>query len=582
MQTQSEISLSQERCKTQTKDFCDEERKRRLRDSLVLCMNHLNTLGYVQSAEKIALEAGIGADRFELCDNMSLMRIIVDYEQFFEKKYGFRCKFAKPVPKGTAKPGSKSSIGYGNVLQTGVTSFQTDNGSGGDGASFGLNAFTNKPTSARDNGRPPAVARRKVQSKKDMKPEITSANPKKEGKPDNKKKDIHKKEPKGEFGDGNIDLSLGNGLSINATPISAPQMKNDEVINNNNSKAKKAGANNNNKDGNNGNPLDDTPFPEPAGYKLMEKVPPQLREDFGDLCGVIAREIFTDNTGVTWDDIVGLDGCKRVLREAVVMPLKFPKLFKDKKLLKPWRGVLLHGPPGTGKTLLAKAVASEGTTFFNISASTIVSKWRGDSEKLIRVLFELARYHAPSTIFMDELDSVMTRRSTHDEHEASRRMKTELLVQMDGLIQTDAQVFVLAASNFPFDLDPALLRRLEKRILVPLPEEEDRAEMFRTMLTPDIADSDLPFEDFAKRTKGYSGSDIHLVCKEAAMEPLRRLMNELQEEYGDAYLDIVHEDQLELGMITEEDVNTALSRTKASEAYNPKVYEDWQEKYGVV
>ena len=90
------------------------------------------------------------------------------------------------------------------------------------------------------------------------------------------------------------------------------------------------------------------------------------------------------------------------------------------------------------------------------------------------LLFELARYHAPSTIFMDEMDSVMSRRSTHDEHEASRRMKTELLVQMDGLVQSDAQVFVLAASNFPFDLDPALLRRLEKRILVPLPEEDER------------------------------------------------------------------------------------------------------------
>lgn len=576
MQTQSEISLSQERCKTQTKDFCDEERKRRLRDSLVLCMHHMNTLGYVQSAERLAQEAGIGSDRFELCDNMSLMRIIVDYEQFFEKKYGFKCKFAKPVPKGANKPGPKSGVsGYGSNLQTGITSFQTNDGSA-DSSSLGLPNFSTKQAHIQDReaGRPPHVARRRGASKKASQND-SPANPKKESKDND---------------NSSIDLSLGNGLAINATPITAPPK--DQVSkkptkggnnNNNNNNGNNNNNNNNNNNGNNANSLDDTPFPEPAGYKLMEKVPPQLRADFGDLTSIIARDIFTDNTGVTWEDIVGLDGCKRVLKEAVVMPLKFPKLFANKKLLRPWRGVLLHGPPGTGKTLLAKAVASEGTTFFNVSASTIVSKWRGDSEKLIRVLFELARYHAPSTIFMDEMDSVMSRRSTHDEHEASRRMKTELLVQMDGLVQSDAQVFVLAASNFPFDLDPALLRRLEKRILVPLPEESDRAEMFRMMLTEDIADvQNMPFELYAEKTKGYSGSDIHLVCKEAAMQPLRRLMNELQEKYGDSYLDAVSEDQLELDLITNEDVELALSRTKASEAYNPKVYEDWQEKYGVL
>eukprot|EP00605_Chrysophyceae_sp_TOSAG23-4_P002949 GSChrysophyteH1.ASY1.ANO1.3248.1 assembled CDS len=156
-----------------------------------------------------------------------------------------------------------------------------------------------------------------------------------------------------------------------------------------------------------------------------------------NLAAVISREIYQSSTHVTFDDIIALDDAKALLFEAVQLPLKFPFLFSG--LLRPWKGILLHGPPGTGKTLLARAVAAEcKTTFFNISASTLVSKWRGDSEKLVRALFELARYHSPSTVFLDEIDSILGSRGgggdgAGAEHEASRRMKTELLIQMDGL-----------------------------------------------------------------------------------------------------------------------------------------------------
>uniref|UniRef100_A0A8C4UNR7 Katanin p60 ATPase-containing subunit A-like 2 n=1 Tax=Falco tinnunculus TaxID=100819 RepID=A0A8C4UNR7_FALTI len=307
-----------------------------------------------------------------------------------------------------------------------------------------------------------------------------------------------------------------------------------------------------------------------------------MTAEMRELATVVSKDIYLHNPNVKWDDIIGLDAAKRLVKEAVVYPIRYPQLFTG--ILSPWKGLLLYGPPGTGKTLLAKAVATEcNTTFFNISASTIVSKWRGDSEKLVRVLFELARYHAPSTIFLDELESVMSQRGTASggEHEGSRRMKTELLVQMDGLARSDDLVFVLAASNLPWELDSAMLRRLEKRILVDLPSKEARRVMIQHWLPP-LSNSggvelrtDLDYSLLGQETDGYSGSDIKLVCKEAAMRPVRKIFDALENHQpGSSNLPMI-----QLDMITTADFLDVITHTKPSVKNLSQKYTAWQREF---
>lgn len=232
--------------------------------------------------------------------------------------------------------------------------------------------------------------------------------------------------------------------------------------------------------------------------------------------------ILKEKPNVKWDDVAGLLTAKRSLQEAVILPIKFPQMFTGKR--KPWKGILLYGPPGTGKSYLAKAVATEANcTFFSISSADLMSKWLGESEKLVRNLFEMARKNKPAIIFVDEVDSLCSSRGDNDS-ESAKRVKTEFLVQMNGVGNDTDGILVLGATNIPWSLDSAILRRFEKRIYISLPEANARARIFELHIkgTPNTL-SKNDFMTLANMTDGFSGSDIAVAVRDALMAPVRKV-----------------------------------------------------------
>merc|ERR1712112_37528 len=239
--------------------------------------------------------------------------------------------------------------------------------------------------------------------------------------------------------------------------------------------------------------------------------------------GKLSDAIVIEKPNIKWSDVAGLTAAKEALKEAVILPIKFPHLFTGNR--KPWKGILLFGPPGTGKSYLAKAVATEAnnSTFFSVSSSDLVSKWLGESEKLVKNLFEMARDNKPSIIFIDEVDSLCGSRSDN-ESESARRIKTEFLVQMQGVGNDNDGILVLGATNIPWQLDAAIRRRFEKRIYIDLPEEHARADLFKLHMgnTPtNITEEE--YRELGATSEGYSGADISIVVRDALMQPVRKV-----------------------------------------------------------
>ncbi len=234
--------------------------------------------------------------------------------------------------------------------------------------------------------------------------------------------------------------------------------------------------------------------------------------------------IVTTKPNVKWEDVAGLENAKKSLQEAIILPTKFPDIFVG--LRQPWKGILLYGPPGTGKTFLAKACATQAdATFFSVSSSDLISKYVGESAKSIKTLFEMARSYKQSIIFIDEIDSLVSARS-ENENEASKRVKTEFLVQMQGVGNSDQGILVLGATNLPWTLDSAVRRRFQKRIYIPLPDFDARLYLIKHKMKKNkhiIREED--FREVAKLCDGYSGSDINGLVKNACYEPLRKFQN---------------------------------------------------------
>ncbi|XP_040905019.1 fidgetin-like protein 1 [Toxotes jaculatrix] len=332
--------------------------------------------------------------------------------------------------------------------------------------------------------------------------------------------------------------------------------------------------------------------PRGAFSKFVSPVPRQEEEEGGASCNsnqepqilderlknfepkiieLIMSEIMDHGPPVAWDDIAGLEFAKTTIKEIVVWPMLRPDIFTG--LRGPPKGILLFGPPGTGKTLIGKCIACQsGATFFSISASSLTSKWVGEGEKMVRALFAIARCHQPAVIFIDEIDSLLSQR-TDGEHDSSRRIKTEFLVQLDGAATAaEDRILVVGATNRPQEIDEAARRRLAKRLYIPLPEAAARWQIVTNLMSREknqLREQEL--DSVVTATEGFSGADMTQLCREAALGPIRSIqLSDIATITADQVRPILYSDFQE-----------ALKTVRPSvSSKDLELYEEWNKTFG--
>ncbi|XP_040209248.1 fidgetin-like protein 1 [Rana temporaria] len=286
---------------------------------------------------------------------------------------------------------------------------------------------------------------------------------------------------------------------------------------------------------------------------------------------LIMSEIMDHGPPLNWDDIAGLEFAKTTIKEIVVWPMLRPDIFTG--LRGPPKGILLFGPPGTGKTLIGKCIACQsGATFFSISASSLTSKWVGEGEKMVRALFTVARCHQPAVIFIDEIDSLLSQRG-ESEHESSRRIKTEFLVQLDGATtSSEDRILVVGATNRPQEIDEAARRRLVKRLYIPLPEASARKQIVVSLMSREHCNlTEQEVESIVIQADGFSGADMTQLCREAALGPIRSIQA----------MDIATITAEQVRPISYTDFQNALQVVKPSVSTKDlELYEHWNKTFG--
>ncbi|XP_030022539.1 ATPase family AAA domain-containing protein 1 isoform X2 [Manduca sexta] len=284
---------------------------------------------------------------------------------------------------------------------------------------------------------------------------------------------------------------------------------------------------------------------------------------------IASQLVVPDEINVNWKDIAGLDHLIQELRETVILPIQKRDLFADSRLTQPPKGVLLHGPPGCGKTLIAKATAKEANmSFINLDVSLLTDKWYGETQKLAAAVFSLAVKLQPCIVFIDEIESFLRTRTQHD-HEATAMMKTQFMSLWDGLItDPSCTVIIMGATNRPQDLDKAIQRRMPATFHVPMPSDTQRERILHLILKSEPVAPDIDYKRLAASTEGFSGSDLHELCRQAAVYRVRDLArDEMAREMNqnktnntdsdDEFVDAVRP-------ITMEDLRLSLNKLKES------------------